>query len=82
MPVVETPVLVGNGWLLGGTFLNRSAADREIILTNTAGDEIFFVTIPANSPAQPFEWPFKPVEGLQWRASGAGVSGQLWGYPE
>ena len=66
-------------WLLGAHFSNPGATQRVITVTDTAGDVLCVVTLPGGAE-QPYEWAFRPTNGVTWSASGAGCVGHLWGY--
>jgi hypothetical protein len=36
--------------------------------------------VPGGASPDPKEYPFRPLTGLKWLASGAGVVGHLWWY--
>jgi len=62
---------------------NTSDTDRKVTVTNTAGTAyVSLMSIPANTPAPLLEFPYLRAVGLKWYADGAGVNGQVEGYPD
>lgn len=67
-------------YLLGAHFTNKDSVSRTIFLTTTAGVEILTRVIPAGGE-MPYEWPFRPLNGVKWRVSGGVLfTGHVWGY--
>jgi hypothetical protein len=81
MPTSTTEIQSGTLYLLGLCFTNTSGAIRTITVEDTAGVDILKdVEVPPNGVASIFEFPFMPMTGLKWFASGSGVNGRAWGY--
>lgn len=79
VPTSPTALTAAQTWLLGAHFTNPTVVAITVTVTDTAGDVVGEVDLPATSE-QPYEWPFRPVTGLKWGATATGVVGQLWGY--
>lgn len=79
VPTSPTVVVAGNCWMLGAHFTNRGSTQQIVTVTDTAGGVLCEVTIGAGQE-QPYEWPFRPANGVKWSADGAGCVGQIWGY--
>jgi hypothetical protein len=75
---LPTPV-AGAAWLIGADFKNDSGGTILVTVIDGAGNLIYKRSLPAGAQ-EPYEWPFKPVTGVKWGASGVGVLGHLWGY--
>jgi hypothetical protein len=67
-------------WLLCATFTNTNAAERVVTIADGSGAIVEEIIVPGGGSPEPKEFPFRPVTGVQWIASGAGVVGHLWGY--
>lgn len=79
VPTSSTAITGSQAWLLGCVFKNNSAGTLTVTITDTAGNIVEELTIPAEATL-PYEWPFRPVNGVKWFASGAGMLGHVWGY--
>lgn len=79
VPTSPGVVTASAAWLLGAHFKNGAAVSRTITVTDTAGDVLCLLKIPAGAE-QPYEWPFRPTTGVKWSADGATVTGHIWGY--
>lgn len=80
LPLVSTAIAVGGVRLLGAHFINTNADERIVTLTNTAGALVSQLRIPAGAEAPYPGNTDRPVDGLKWDATGAGVKGHVWGY--
>jgi hypothetical protein len=84
VPTVSTEI--GNAqqlWLIGLHFINKDTVARTVVLTNSAGKELYRRTIEANSDTPPYEPTFRPSLGLKWsvnNGNGGDVLGHVWGY--
>jgi hypothetical protein len=67
-------------WLIGAVFTNTNAAQRTVTLTDSSGAIVDEFVVPGGASPDPKEYPFRPLTGLKWLASGAGVVGHLWWY--
>lgn len=81
VPTSAGVVTASPAWLLGAHFTNPTGTGTPITvtLTNTAGDVALSVEVPEGGEL-PFEWGFRPLAGVKWVASDAGLLGQVWGY--
>lgn len=80
IPTSVTAVTTDIVWLMGLDLVNTTGTAITVTVTDSASQELLAsVTIPGNA-AVPIERPFKPVTGLRWVASGAGLKGHMWGY--
>lgn len=67
-------------WLLGGHWANDTDADLAIAVLD--GSNVVIVphmVVPARKTLA-LNWEFIPVTGVQWVATGAGITGKVWGY--
>lgn len=70
-------------WLGGIRFANTSALQRTVRVTDGAGNIIVpDIQVPGNSILKPDVGggDLEPVIGLRWSASGAGITGHIWGF--
>lgn len=80
IPTSVTPLTTNIVWIMGMDFVNTTGAQISLTVTDSASQELLAaVVIPANASI-PIERPFKPVTGLRWVASAAGLKGHIWGY--
>ena len=67
--------------LIGVTFTNGSGAARTVTVTDNAGVALLnAVDLPSSGIPFVMELPFCRLLGLKCGASGANVTGKLWGY--
>lgn len=74
VPFHTTPL-----WLMGAHFNNKSNTDQSVEIFDGAGISQMRIEIAAGVNF-PLEWPFRPITGLQWIASGPNFLVHLWGY--
>lgn len=79
VPNVATAVFTGALWMLGAHFSNPSVTQITVTVTDTAGDLLCIVTLPPGAE-QPYEWPFRPTNGVKWSGDSVGATGHIWGY--
>ena len=82
VPLAATAITASACWVMGVYFKNVSTNTRIVTLTDTAGNLVHKVTLPAGSN-DPQERPFEPCTGLKWSVDGGvlgDVLGHVWGY--
>jgi hypothetical protein len=67
-------------YLYGAHFCNTTDNPITVSVTDTAGSKIFDTKEVPGRDVATFDWAFLPVVGLKWMASGAGLTGKIWGY--
>lgn len=76
---------IGGGvarWLLGISIINKDTVERTVVVTDTAGGEVYRATLPpGGGPPVPYSPTFEPVTGIKWSVDGGtAVIGHVWGY--
>ena len=79
VPTSPTFIASGEAWIVGAHFKNSAAGERRVTIAD-GGGVIFAEVILPEDADHPYEWPFRPVIGIQWFADDSDVSGQIWGY--
>jgi hypothetical protein len=81
LAITTSPVSLVTGllWLLGAHLTNPGAAEVTVLITDTAGTLVSEALVPGGGEL-PYEWPFRPVDGLKISATGTGCKAHLWGY--
>jgi hypothetical protein len=67
-------------YVLGMVFTNTTAQAKTVTITDGAGAEVLAAYVVPAKEAKPFDYPFRPLTGIKWSASAAGVNGHIWGY--
>lgn len=81
IPQSSTLVQAGTVYVMGCTFANASGAARTVTITDAAGVALLpAIDVPSSGMSTEKEWPFVRLTGVKWLASGAGVTGKVWGY--
>lgn len=66
-------------WVMGINLANNGDSAVNVALMDGSGALIIPHVYLAARAGFPLEWPFMPVVGLQWVATGP-VTGKVWGY--
>jgi len=78
--VTGCPAITTALWLMGAVFHNTTADLLTVTLQKGDGTVLMVIDVPASGVPVEREWAFLPLTGLKWVASGAGVTGKVWGY--
>lgn len=79
VPTTPEYITSGEAWVIGAHFKNNAAGERRVTVTDGAGLIFLEVIMPADAE-QPYEWVFRPTQGVIWFADDVDVDGQVWGY--
>jgi hypothetical protein len=80
VPLVLTELTPSLVWVIGMDVTNTAAVEILLTFTDHAGNFVNEFFVAAGASPEPREWPFRPLTGLKWVASAAGLKAHVWGY--
>lgn len=81
LPLVSTEVTADTFRLMTLFLTNVGAVNRTVTVTNAAGVVLVKMVVPALTPLPALSFGLMQMEGLSWFADGAGINGQVEGFP-